>query len=81
MKILISNSRLSEINTFEQGHPHIVDVLDSYSELSTYLSFLASQGGYPNVEKFLDRNKMYSYNIVDNCPCEERRLTKERIGN
>lgn len=65
MSIILSYRKIEEVNTFKECEKLSVDVLDDHNDLSTFLSFKATSLGYPSVEKFLERNKVYAHRVMD----------------
>lgn len=68
--IVLSKEKLDEVNTFENCEPHLIEVLDDYDDLSRFLSFKSHSLGYPSVDKYLQREKLYMYEVS-----EPKRLT------
>lgn len=64
MSIILSYKKLEDLNTFRDCEPVAVDVLDDQNDLSAFISLKAHTLGYPSVEKFLERNKVYCHRIA-----------------
>lgn len=62
-RYLLSEEKLTEVNTWNKNFPLSVHVVDTKEEVDIFLSFRATSLGFPSVKVMQKREPIYIYEI------------------